>query len=160
MGKRELEFEAALDVKNAAEYLEKLAQVLREGRGTLEASGHRVGVRPGDMVVLELEAGRRKGHGWLEIELEWNEKGRELEIVPGAEDWDEEDDDDEDEEDEDFFDEDEEDFLDLDEMDLDLEDLGLDDLELEEEDEEEDEEEAEKAGTGAAEANEPAEGKS
>lgn len=148
MGKRELEFEAALDVKKAAEYLEKLAQVLREGRGALVAGGHSLVVRPGEMVVLEVEAGTSKGRGWLEIEMEWNEIGRDLEIVPGVEDWDEG----EDEEDEDFFDEDDEEFLDLDETDLDLDDLDLDDLELEEEDEEE---EPGKAGTGKAKVSEP-----
>lgn len=129
---RELEFEAAVSVSQAADYLEKLAQLLREGKGTLAAGRQQLVLRPGAMVVLEVEGSRRKGHGRLEIELEWNEANTYLEVAPGVDEEDEE-------EDEDFFDDEDEEFLSLDDLELDEESWELD----EEEDEEEEEEESE-----------------
>lgn len=92
MAGREMEFEAALTAEQAAEFLERLARLLREGKGTLKAGKRSVVLRPPQTLLLEVEAGTAPGKGWLELELEWQEPGN-LAIEPGVEEeeWDEED---------------------------------------------------------------------
>jgi amphi-Trp domain-containing protein len=114
MARRELDFHAALTAEQVAEFLEKLAQSLREGRGTLKAAGRKLVLRPGQTVMLEVDAGSSKGQSWLQLELEWAESNA-IAVEPGVEEeeeWEDEDEDeweDEDWEDEEWYGEEEED---------------------------------------------------
>lgn len=90
MAGREVEFEAALTVEEVAAFLEGLAKLLREGKGTLKAGRRSLVLRPTSTLLLEVEARTTAGKGWLELELEWQEPGG-LVVAPGVEEEEDED---------------------------------------------------------------------
>jgi amphi-Trp domain-containing protein len=60
--------------EQAAEYLIKLAEGIRNGHLTLQAQGHTITIVPKDIVKLEVHATSREGKGELELEVSWREK--------------------------------------------------------------------------------------
>lgn len=73
--------------EQAAEYLTRLAEGIRNGQLTLQAEGHTITIVPKDIVKLEVRATSREGKGELELEVSWREKyvlsARRLDVQPG-----------------------------------------------------------------------------
>lgn len=72
-GREEFEFSTTTQGSQVAEYLNRIADGLRQGTLTLGASGHSVHLRPGDTIRLEVEAENKpdKGTASLQLELSW-----------------------------------------------------------------------------------------
>jgi amphi-Trp domain-containing protein len=71
--RQELEFATTTRVIQVAEYLNRIADGLRAGALTLEASGQAVHLEPADTLRLEIEAESKpdKGSASLQLELSW-----------------------------------------------------------------------------------------
>jgi amphi-Trp domain-containing protein len=71
--REEFEFSTTTRATQVAEYLNRIADGLRQGTLTLAASGHAVHLQPGDAVRLEVEAESRpdKGTASLQLDLSW-----------------------------------------------------------------------------------------
>ncbi|HWE63260.1 MAG TPA: amphi-Trp domain-containing protein [Chloroflexota bacterium] len=78
---------ALMEMEQAAQYLEVLAQALRAGGVTIRSGGELVALRTGERAELELEAGAKGGRSVVRLELRWEIPVPEarLEIVPMAE---------------------------------------------------------------------------
>lgn len=71
--REEFEFSTTARAVQVAEYLNRIADGLREGMLTLAASGHAVHLEPNDTIRLEMEAESKpdKGTASLQFELSW-----------------------------------------------------------------------------------------
>ena len=72
-GREEFEFSTTTRGSQVAEYLNRIADGLRQGALTLGAGGHGVHLQPGEMIRLEIEAESKpdKGTASLQLELSW-----------------------------------------------------------------------------------------
>ncbi len=133
MGKsKKFEFTSKVDINQAADYLQNMANALREGKVTLSDWKEKIHLQPGDDLTLEIEGERNSSgtKGKIELELSWkihNPVAKDSLIINSESDK-IEDDDDEDEDDEDSDEK---------------ESTDQDKTSLEENDDEEDEEEVE-----------------
>lgn len=68
-----MEFSTTARAAQIAEYLDRIADGLREGTLTLAASGHAVHLEPTDTLRFEMEAESKpdKGTASLQLELSW-----------------------------------------------------------------------------------------
>ena len=84
----EFEFTSKVDSARAADYLETLAQHIRDGSVQLAAGGEAISLAIGTDVKLEIaaEANAEKGKGSLQFELSWKTPApvEETEIHIGA----------------------------------------------------------------------------
>lgn len=71
--REELEFSTTTRGVQVAEYLNRIADGLRQGTLTLGAAGQTVHLQPAETIRLEVEAESRpdKGKGSLQLELSW-----------------------------------------------------------------------------------------
>jgi amphi-Trp domain-containing protein len=71
--REEFEFSTTTRGAQVAEYLNRIADGLRQGTLTLGASGHSVHLQPGETIRLEVEAESKpdKGTASLQLELSW-----------------------------------------------------------------------------------------
>jgi amphi-Trp domain-containing protein len=72
-GREEFEFSTTTRGSQVAEYLNRIADGLRQGTLTLGAGGHGVHLQPGETIRLEIEAESKpdKGTASLQLELSW-----------------------------------------------------------------------------------------
>ncbi len=71
---RDFKYSDKMKSEDAADYLIKLAEGIRNGQLTLQGQGHTITVVPRDVVKLEVRASRKEGKGELELEVSWKEK--------------------------------------------------------------------------------------
>ncbi len=71
--REELEFSTTTRGAQVAEYLNRIADGLRQGALTIGAAGHTVHLQPAETIRLEVEAENRadKGKGSLQLEISW-----------------------------------------------------------------------------------------
>jgi len=72
-GREELEFSTTTRGAQVAEYLNRIADGLRQGTLTIGAAGHTVQLQPSETIRLEVEVENRvdKGKGSLQLEISW-----------------------------------------------------------------------------------------
>jgi amphi-Trp domain-containing protein len=84
----DLKYSDKMGSKQAAEYLTKLADGIRNGQLTLQAQGHTITIVPRDIVKLKVHATSKEGKGELELEVSWREKyvlsAQRLDVETGA----------------------------------------------------------------------------
>jgi amphi-Trp domain-containing protein len=85
---KDFKYSDKMKSEQAAEYLIKLAEGVRNGHLTLQGQGHTITVVPQDVVKLEVHATSKEGKGELELEVSWKEKyvfsAKELEVEAGT----------------------------------------------------------------------------